>query len=184
MVEKNVLYEDIIFKMLVTSVNLTTDLLELITDDRLEVKVTKQENYLEANNIILRESSLFSHKYKMMVSQNIVLLYSEFMPLDLFNSIMLKKEGIGRLLRKTDSISTRKIIQSGYRQPFEVVNLLNKPYKLQFDSQKAIPFKEYKVRFDSYPFEGMYLVEYFNPEMISKIIKYLTEFSEERSNIV
>ncbi|MBY0207111.1 MULTISPECIES: hypothetical protein [Paenibacillus] len=181
--KKSVLYEDIIFRMLVSSVDLTTELLELITEDRLEVKVTKQQK-LETDNIILRESFLFSHKYKMTISQNIVILYSDFMPLDLFNSIMLKKEGIGHLLKRTGSSSTRKIIRSGYRQPSEVINLQNEPFKLQFESQKKIPFKEYKVRFDSYPIEGMQLVEYFNPEMISEIIKYPMKLSEERNSMV
>jgi chorismate-pyruvate lyase len=171
-----------IFQLLMFSENRTTDILELITGDRLLPVVIKQhkittplqdQSQIDAkrsSECILRESYLRTEKNGFCVSQNIAIIYSEEVPWEVYSNILQKKEGIGHILKMLDAQSSREIMSCGWRKSSEVVDLFNNPYPHIFNQDQSLPYKQYKLTFKSYSSTGIHLLEYFNPEILS--LKY------------
>ncbi|WP_338552328.1 acyl carrier protein [Paenibacillus sp. KS-LC4] len=167
----------IILQMLVTSNSRTTDLLEVITMDRLRPIVASQSHV--SGGKLLRESFLITERDKRYVSQNIVLIDPAYVPSTLLEQIMSKKEGIGHVLRVSHTRDIRSMIQYGWRLTAEAVDLFDQPYRLRFQEHRRVPFKEYKMTFPPFQESGVHLIEYFNPDMIRLNSEWNQSFMDE-----
>ncbi|WP_332693685.1 hypothetical protein [Halalkalibacter lacteus] len=166
------IYKDIIFKLLLTSNGRTTDILEVLAEEGLQLIVSNQtiDHELlgngETTKCILRESHILTRESKFILSHNYAKIYPEFTPDTLSEKIFKKKEGIGSNIKEMDIISTRRIINYGWRESTNVVNLLNEKTQIVFDCKDPIPFKEYVVSFEQNGHSGIHLIEYFNPNIL------------------
>jgi len=172
--------KDIIYKLVLTSENRTTDILELIVNDELKAIVTKQGPVFHGGlEYLIRESMLYSKKKSLYVSQNIAIIYSENIPQEVFSAIIQKKTGLGKIMKQLKYPSTREIVNFGFRSTSEIMDVINKPHKLIFNASSSVPFKEYKVKFKSCKSSGIHLIEYFNPEILSVAKPYLSVVNDQ-----
>ncbi|MGG4143619.1 acyl carrier protein [Paenibacillus algorifonticola] len=172
--------EWIILQMLVTSNSRTTDMLEIITMDRLLPIVARQSHV--SGGKILRESFLITESERRYVSQNIVLIDPAYVPPVLLERIISEREGIGHVLRASHTRDIRTMIQNGWRLTAEAVDLFDKPYRLQFQEHRRVPFKEYKMTFPPFQDSGVHLIEYFNPDIIRMNTKSTQPFMDEEGD--
>jgi chorismate-pyruvate lyase len=170
----------LLLKILLITDGRTTDILETLMDETMALEVIRQEQTNEEPDAHLgeapgapyyiRESILTGIKSKLIVSHNIALVCSKYLPPVMFEAIASKHEGIGRTISTFGMPTSRKMVDSGWRNDNETVDLFHKPIQLRFSSTKCgVPYKKYSIDFGSNP--GIYLLEYFNPSMITHRLK-------------
>jgi hypothetical protein len=156
----------VLFELLLVSDGRTTDMLESLCGERVYVEVINQEKHA---NTIYRESFLYTVNRDLFVSHNFMMLYPEHVPSEFYQRILEKEEVIGKILKNDEVQSNRIITKNGWCLPTEISDLSGNPKKLIFDEDLnggLIPFKEYKLHFQSNENPGIKLVEYFNPNLI------------------
>jgi adenylosuccinate synthase len=157
--------ERLIFDMLLVTDGRTTDLLEAILNEKMLVSVIRQQKLVDESSY-LRESILISDKSRFIVSHNIALVYSQYVPPALFEKIANREEGIGSSIRSIGIESYRLVVDSGQKKGDEAVDLFQKPLMLRFpDLKRPVPYKNYVMQFGHVP--GIQMLEYFNPEMVN-----------------
>jgi chorismate-pyruvate lyase len=176
--------QKLIFDLLLVTDGRTTDLLETLLEEKMRVTVIRQEQLNEEHvdyqvestdaPLYLRESLLISDKSDFIVSHNIAIVNSKYVPDSLFESIAHRQEGIGKAISSMGLQSYRKVVDSGLKGEEEAVDLFQKPINLRIpDRQTQIPYKRYDIYFQLAP--GIHMLEYFNPEVIryriNKVIK-------------
>ncbi|MCD9026480.1 4-hydroxybenzoate synthetase [Cohnella sp. NL03-T5] len=170
----------LLFKILLITDGRTTDILETLMDETMSLQVVRQEQINEEQSTHLgesldapyyvRESILVGAKSHLVVSHNIALVCSKYLPSLMFEAIAAKKEGIGKTISTFGLQTSRKLIDSGWRNDTETVDLFQQPLKLRFSPTKSrVPYKKYSIDFGSHP--GIYLLEYFNPNMVHLRLK-------------
>jgi len=167
------IYKDMIYKLLLTSNGRTTDILEVLAGDDVELMVVNQVmDQVNLDNgkstpCIKRESYIINKRSKFILSHNFAKIYPDFTPNALSAKINKKEEGIGSSIKNMDIISTRRILDFGWRDRTAVVDLQRKPQQLIFESNDNVPFKEYEVSFEQNGHPGIHLIEYFNPNLLN-----------------
>ncbi|MDT8975518.1 4-hydroxybenzoate synthetase [Paenibacillus sp. chi10] len=167
--------QKLIFDLLLVTDGRTTDLLETLLDEKMLVTVIRQEQLNEVPAdyqvdssdapLYLRESLLISDKSDFIVSHNIAIVNSKYVPASLFESIAHRQEGIGKAISSMGLQSYRKVVDSGLKGEEEAVDLFRKPLNLRIpDLHTTIPYKRYDIYFQVFP--GIHMLEYFNPEVI------------------
>lgn len=167
--------EKLLFELLLRTDGRTTDTLETLMDDKMSVRVIAQEQIedgvVEKSGEISgapyyrRESILISEKNNIVVSHNIALVCSKYVPAPMFGALAAKQEGIGKTISKLGLQTSRKLTGYGWRGEPETVDLFHNPFKLHFSRANAmVPYKQYRIYFDTVP--GIHMIEYFNPQMI------------------
>lgn len=167
--------EKLLFDLLLRTDGRTTDTLETIMDDKMTVRVIAQEQIeegeIEKSGAISgapyyrRESILISEKNNFVVSHNIALVCSKYVPAPMFEALAAKQEGIGKTIGRLGLQTSRKLTGYGWRSEPETVDLFHNPFKLHFSRVNAMaPYKQYCIFFDAVP--GIHMIEYFNPQMI------------------
>jgi len=167
--------QKLIFDLLLVTDGRTTDLLETLLDEKMRVTVIRQEQLNEIHAdyqvessdapLYLRESLLISDKSDFIVSHNIAIVNSKYVPASLFESIAHRQEGIGKAISSMGLQSYRKVVDSGLKGEEETVDLFQKPLNLRIpDLHTKIPYKKYDIYFQVFP--GIHMLEYFNPEVI------------------
>jgi chorismate-pyruvate lyase len=165
----------LLFKILLITDGRTTDILETLMDETMSLKVVRQEQLNEEQTAHLgeasdppyyvRESILIGSKSQFVVSHNFALVCSKYVPPLMFEAIAAKQEGIGKTISTFGLQTSRKLVDSGWRNETETVDLFHKPMQLRFSPTKSrVPYKKYSIDFGSQP--GIYLLEYFNPNMV------------------
>lgn len=156
----------VLFELLLVSDGRTTDMLETLCGERVYVEVINQEKH---DNTIYRESFLYTVNRNLFVSHNFMMLYPDHVPSEFYQRILEKEEVIGKILKNDEVLSNRIITKNGWCLPTEISDLSGNPKKLIFAGDLnggLIPFKEYKLHFQSNEKPGIKLVEYFNPNLI------------------
>ena len=168
--------QKLIFDLLLVTDGRTTDLLETLLDEKMRVTVIRQEQLNEvpadyqvdssAAPLYLRESLLISDKSDFIVSHNIAIVNSKYVPDSLFESIAHRQKGIGKSISSMGLQSYRKVVDSGLKGKEEAVDLFQKPLNLRIPDLHTtkIPYKRYDIYFQLLP--GIHMLEYFNPEVI------------------
>ncbi|TMV53037.1 4-hydroxybenzoate synthetase [Paenibacillus mesophilus] len=167
--------EKLMFEILLRTDGRTTDILETILDDKMTVRVLSQEqieagDFEESGEIsgapyYRRESILISEKSNFVVSHNIALVCSKYVPAPLFEALTARQEGIGKAISRLGLQTSRRLADSGWRSGAEPTGLFQKPFKPYFSPVNAhSPYKKYCIYFDTVP--GIHMIEYFNPQMI------------------
>ncbi|EGL16003.1 hypothetical protein [Paenibacillus sp. HGH0039] len=165
----------LVFQLLLTTENRTTDFLELITGETMIPSVLKQSTATQApllavkegtRDAVLRESLLRTEKSGLVVSQNIAVMYPDFIPLPINLKLAQKKEGIGKIMRDLNIRNTRTILDFGWRKPEHTTDLTGNPYSVTFADNPAVPYKQYTITFEEFNTPGLHLLEYFNPRML------------------
>ncbi|EPY07117.1 hypothetical protein PAALTS15_11639 [Paenibacillus alvei TS-15] len=168
--------QKLIFDLLLVTDGRTTDLLETLLDEKMRVTVIRQEQLNEVPAdyqvdssdapLYLRESLLISDKSDFIVSHNIAIVNSKYVPDSLFESIAHRQEGIGKAISSMGLQSYRKVVDSGLKGEEEAVDLFQKPLNLRIPDLHTtkIPYKRYDIYFQVFP--GIHMLEYFNPEVI------------------
>ncbi|SYX85297.1 4-hydroxybenzoate synthetase [Paenibacillus alvei] len=167
--------QKLIFDLLLVTDGRTTDLLETMLDEKMRVTVIRQEQLNEIHAdyqvefsdapLYLRESLLISDKSDFIVSHNIAIVNSKYVPASLFESIAHRQEGIGKAISSMGLQSYRKVVDSGLKSEEETVDLFQKPLNLRIpDLHTKLPYKRYDIYFELLP--GIHMLEYFNPEVI------------------
>jgi hypothetical protein len=170
----------LLFKILLITDGRTTDILETLLDETMSLLVTRQEQINEEYTMhvgeasgapyYVRESLLIGVKSQLVVSHNFVLVSSKYVPPVMFEAIASKQEGIGRVISTFGLQTSRKVVDFGWRNDNETVDLFQKPVQLRFSPMnRSTPYKIYSIDFGSHP--GIYLLEYFNPNMILNRLK-------------
>ena len=165
----------LVFQLLLTTENRTTDFLELITGETMIPCVLKQVTATQApllavkegpRDAVFRESLLRMEKSGLVVSQNIAVMYPDFIPLPIHLKLAQKKEGIGKIMRDLNIRSTRTVLDFGWRMPEHTTDLNGNPYSVTFAENTAVPYKQYTITFEEFATPGLHLLEYFNPRML------------------
>lgn len=172
-------YTETDFYEILKSIERTTDMLEKLAHDKLQVRVLKQENLVdrflandplarEAPCSIMRESYLYSTKHNLITSHNFAIIYPELLPGTLEDEIYLKGRGIGEVIRTYEMQSKRMLIQYGFRDPHTLWDILYQDASLSFpiNGLGAVPFKEYTIQFPGFSSYGIKILEYFNPRVL------------------
>jgi hypothetical protein len=170
----------ILFKILLITDGRTTDILETLMDETMSLQVIRQEQINEEYTVhvgetsgapyYVRESLLIGVKSQLVVSHNFALVCSKYVPPVMFETIASKQEGIGKAISTFGLQTSRQLVDSGWRNDNETVDLFQKPIQLRFSPMKCgTPYKIYSIYFGSHP--GIYLLEYFNPNMIIHRLK-------------
>lgn len=167
----------LIFDMLLVTDGRTTDLLETLLDEKMNVTVIRQEQWKEGQGngsegspYYLRESVLSGAMSGFVVSHNIALVHSKNVPPALFEKIAHKEEGIGKAISAIGMESFRKVLESGRVRGQDAVDLFQEPITLRFpELNKPVPYKKYVIYFGLVP--GIQLLEYYNPELIHHRLK-------------
>ena len=178
-------FQRLLFEILLRTDGRTTDILETLMDDKMSVRVIAQEQVQEADiehsgeisgaPYYKRESILVSEKRNFVVSHNIALVCSKYVPAPMFEALSARQEGIGETIGKLGLQTSRRLVDCGWRSEQETADLFQKPFKLHFPREnEKVPYKKYCIYFQSVP--GIYLIEYFNPHMIRQ---RLNEFLRE-----
>lgn len=168
-------FHKLLFDILLRTDGRTTDMLETLMDDRMSVRVIAQEQVEEANvqqsgeisgaPYYRRESILISEKSNFVVSHNIALVCSKYVPAPMFEALTARQEGIGKTISTLGLQTSRRLTDYGWRNETEAVDWFQKPLKLYFaQMNEMVPFKKYCIYFDSAP--GINMIEYFNPNMV------------------
>lgn len=186
--------EGIIFDLLLTSDGRTTDLLETLMDEKMQVSVLRQgagtevehaeehakeqgeehagdQSPMEASSFgghrrdIARESILIGATSRIVVSHNIALIHAEHVPHALLERIARGHEGIGKAISSIGAESLRKIADYGMIGSDAALDLNGHPVKLQFAERcDSVYYKKYVIYFGLLP--GIQLLEYFNPHIV------------------
>jgi chorismate-pyruvate lyase len=162
--------EKLLYEVLMVTDGRTTDILEVIVGEKVSLKVFKQKNIRSVNGYdenILRESLLISENSNRVISQNISIINPSAIPIELYNDICRKDTGIGSTIKEKNILSKRKILNFGWRKADEISDIFNNPYFLKFEINAILPFKEYKIYFDSSNNCGIHILEYFNVRQIN-----------------
>lgn len=168
-------FQKLLFDILLRTDGRTTDILETIMDDKMTVRVIAQEQIgdLKIENpgeisgapYYRRESILVSEKSNFVVSHNIALVCSKYVPAPMFEAMAARQEGIGSTISKLGLQTSRRLADYGWRSESETIDLFQKPFKLYFSQADTMtPYKKYCIYFDAVP--GIHLIEYFNPQLI------------------
>ena len=169
------LLHGLIFKILLVTDGRTTDILETLLNEKIEVHVIRQEQIDEDHADLFSESSgaplyvrdslLISEKSRFLISHNLALVYSKHVPPSLFEKIAHRKEGIGKSINTLGLQTFRKVLDSGAINGEEAVDLFQKPIRLRFpELREKVPYKKYSIYFGPAP--GIQMLEYFNPNII------------------
>ncbi|MFD0620219.1 chorismate pyruvate-lyase family protein [Paenibacillus sp. GCM10027629] len=169
------LLHGLIFKILLVTDGRTTDILETLLNEKIEVHVIRQEQIDEDHADLFSESSgaplyvrdslLISEKSRFLISHNLALVYSKHVPPSLFEKIAHRKEGIGKSINTLGLQTFRKVLDSGAKNGEEAVDLFQKPIRLRFpELREKVPYKKYSIYFGPAP--GIQMLEYFNPNII------------------
>ena len=167
----------LIYDMLLVTDGRTTDLLETLMDEKMQVTVIRQEQWTERRGVTaagspfyLRESVLSGADSGFIVSHNIALVHAKNVPPLLFEKIAHKEEGIGKAISSIGVESFRKVLDSGHIRGEAAVDLFQKPMKLKFSElNEPVPFKKYVIYFGLVP--GIQMLEYYNPELVQYRLK-------------
>lgn len=165
----------LIFEVLLITDGRTTDILETLLNEKMTVKVIRQERMNKEHVKLLSESSdapyyfresiLVSEKSQFIVSHNFAVVNSKHVPDSLFEKIAIQQEGIGKTINSVGIHSFRKVVDRGLKNEDEAVDLFQKPIKLSFSKlHSKIPYKRYSINFGHAP--GIQMLEYFNPEIV------------------
>jgi chorismate-pyruvate lyase len=184
-------FQKLIFDILLRTDGRTTDILETVMDDQMTVRVLSQEQLREqdiaANAGISgapfykRESILVSEKSNFVVSHNIALVCSKHVPAEMFEALSGREEGIGKTISKLGLHTSRRLYEIGWKSAAEADDLFRKPFKPQFSrGSEKIPFKKYGLYFGTDP--GIYMVEYFNPNMVRYRLERALKGKEDAKN--
>ncbi|MDQ0229081.1 hypothetical protein [Metabacillus malikii] len=171
--------EEIIIELLLVSQDRTTDILEIITNEKLQPKILKQMDASEllhkdkhsnsqlGAGILLRETCLYTSISQRLVSHNSGLICQDLVPSELYTGITEKKRGIGDLMASIKVATTRNIIECGYRENDKLTDIFGNRVTSHFeDTEALIPFKKYELTFNGHNQPGIYLLEYFNPQIV------------------
>jgi chorismate-pyruvate lyase len=167
--------QGLIFDFLLKTDGRTTDLLEMMLNEKMIVDVIRQEQIDgEDANLMgetsggpyyIRESVLIGESSRFVVSHNISVVYSKHLPPALFEKIAHRQEGIGKVISSLRMPTFRKVIDYGFMNEGEMIDLFQRPLKIRFSNLKnKVPYKRYFIYFGSKP--GIQLVEYFHPSII------------------
>lgn len=173
-------FRKLVFDILLKTDGRTTDILETIMDDKMTVRVIAQEQIGEGDieqsvdlsgaPYFRRESILISEKSNFIVSHNIALVCSKYVPAPMFEAIAARHEGIGKTISRLGMPNSRRLAGYGWRSERETVDLFQKPFKLYFSPLNVrAPYKKYCIYFDGAP--GIHMIEYYNPLMIHHRLK-------------
>lgn len=184
-------FHKLLFEILLRSDGRTTDMLETLMDDKISVRVIAQEQieeeHIEHSGDIFgapyyrRESILISEKSNFIVSHNIALVCSKYVPAPMFEALVARQEGIGKTISTLGLQTSRRLADFGWRNETEAVDLFQKPLKLSFaQMNEMVPYKKYRIYFDSDP--GINMIEYFNPNMIRHRLKQVIYEKQERND--
>jgi chorismate-pyruvate lyase len=165
----------LIFDLLLVTDGRTTDLLEMLLNEKMIVHVVRQEQIGEEDADLMgessggpyyiRESVLIGEKSRFVVSHNIALVYSKHVPPALFEKIAHQQEGIGKAISSLGMRTFRKVADSGFMTEAETVDLFGRPIKIHFPNlQNKVPYKRYFIYFGRKP--GIQILEYFHPSII------------------
>lgn len=181
--------QGLIFDFLLITDGRTTDLLEMLLNEKMTVHVIRQEQ-IDGEDVNLmgessgfpyyiRESVLIGEKSRLVVSHNIAVVYSKHLPPALFEKIAHGQEGIGKVISSLEMPTFRKVIDSGFMNEAEAVDLFQRPIKMHFpDPQNKVPYKRYFIYFGRNP--GIQLLEYFHPNIIGHRLQQ--GITKEQSN--
>jgi len=150
---------------LLASESSTTEMLEYAMKEKLTAHILEQY-YVENNEqeAVHRATILFIQNKELIVSQNSVLLYPQYIPDKFLEALFEKKGGIGELLNEMSMVTCRHIIKNGIIDYKEAINVLGDKISLLFpDINGKVPFKYYFLEFDKFSSKGMEIIEYFNP---------------------
>jgi hypothetical protein len=161
----------LVFDLLLTSDGRTTDMLESIVGESLNVSVIRQDEYMVGENLQLhRESIICNHSRDFIVSQNYCRIHTSLVPEPLLRTILDKKSGIGYVMESLEVCTFRRIIDSGWKARDKLDHYDSQPIHLQFSpAVTQVPFKQYTIQFSPYEQPGIYMLEYFNPLMLERI---------------
>ncbi|WP_203363916.1 hypothetical protein [Bacillus sp. REN10] len=172
--------KEIIFEMLLISENRTTDILEIITNEKIYPVVLNQQEATDIFNekikdearkgkhVILRETSLYTRDTHRVVSVNSGFICKEYVPPELYLGIIGKEKGIGEIMAGMNINSSRRILQKGWRSEDSLVDICDKGFSNNFGTvETLIPFKKYELMFAGYAQPGIYLIEYYNPYVLN-----------------
>lgn len=175
----------ILLDLLLVTDGRTTDLLELIMNEKVRVEVIRQEQITEDANIMgefsggsyyVRESVLIGEKSGFVVSHNIALIYSTHVPPALFENIAHRQQGIGKVMSSLGIRSLRDVADSGFIIGEDAIDLFKKPIKIRFpDLHHPIPYKRYFMYFGRKP--GIQMLEYYHPDLLAHRLQQ--EFKQE-----
>ncbi|MBB4824756.1 hypothetical protein HNO89_001980 [Sporosarcina luteola] len=169
------IYKDVIYQLLLTSNGRTTDILEVLAGDEIELLVVDQvADHVnlgdgQLTQCLIRESYIIIKKSEFILSHNFARVYPDFTPTGLHAKIKEKEQGIGSSMKTMEIPSTRRILASGWRKGSTIVDVQKKSRQLIFNSNDPVPFKEYEVRFEQNGHPGIHLIEYFNPDLLNAL---------------
>ncbi|QGH36746.1 DUF98 domain-containing protein [Gracilibacillus salitolerans] len=168
------LLQELLLDLLLVTDGRTTDLLEILLNEKVTVQVIRQQQIAEDTNLIgefsggpyyIRESVLIGEKSGFVVSHNIALVYSKHVPPALFKNIAHRKQGIGKAISSLGVRSFRKVVDSGFVNEEEAVDLFRQPVNIRFTNlHNKVPYKRYFMYFGRKP--GIQLLEYYHPSLI------------------
>ncbi len=168
------LLQELLLDLLLVTDGRTTDLLEILLNEKVTVQVIRQQQIAEDTNLIgefsggpyyIRESVLIGEKSGFVVSHNIALVYSKHVPPALFKNIAHRKQGIGKAISSLGVRSLRKVVDSGFVNEEEAVDLFRQPVNIRFTNlHNKVPYKRYFMYFGRKP--GIQMLEYYHPSLI------------------
>lgn len=178
----------LLFDMLMTTDGRTTDLLETLMDEKMEVQVLGQEQIDEAQAAALgdasgapyyvRESVLIGERSRFLVSHNLVLVCARHVPRPMFDALASRQEGIGKAISGLGLATSRKVTDCGWLPAAEAVDLFGLPLTLRLPHvTEPVPFKKYTIYFGAAP--GIHLIEYFHPEMVRYRLRQVADLPPE-----
>ncbi|MGP4039127.1 4-hydroxybenzoate synthetase [Gracilibacillus sp. D59] len=182
------LLQELLLNLLLVTDGRTTDLLEMLLNEKVTVQVIRQEQIAEDTNLMgefsggpyyIRESVLIGEKSGFVVSHNIALVYSKHVPPALFQNIAHQKQGIGKAISSLGVRSLRKVVDSGFVNEEEAVDLFRQPVKIRFPNlHNKVPYKRYFMYFGRKP--GIQMLEYYHPNLIKHHLQQ--EIRKEQSS--
>ncbi|WP_163581396.1 chorismate pyruvate-lyase family protein [Gracilibacillus saliphilus] len=168
------LLQELLLDLLLVTDGRTTDLLEILLNEKVKVQVIRQHPIAEDTNLLgefsggpyyIRESVLIGEKSGFMVSHNIALVYSKHIPPALFENIAHRQQGIGNAISSLGVRSFRKVVDFGFINEDESTDLFQQPFRIRFPNLiKRVPYKRYFMYFGRKP--GIQMLEYYNPNLI------------------
>ncbi|UOQ83659.1 4-hydroxybenzoate synthetase [Gracilibacillus salinarum] len=171
------LLQGLLLDLLLVTDGRTTDLLEVLVNEKIVVEVIQQEKVKETYYI--RESVLIGEKSGFIVSHNIALVHAEHVPAELFESMANRQEGIGKAMNSLGLRSFRKVEDGGFLNKADARDVFQKPVSLRFrDTEDKVPYKRYNMYFGSEP--GIEMIEYYHPNLIEHRLEQ--EINKEKLN--
>lgn len=167
----------LLFDILLATDGRTTDILETLLDEKMNVEVIRQQQIeekdienvagLSGGPYYVRESLLIGDRTRFVVSHNIALVCSQYVPAAMFEALAAKQEGIGKTISDLGLQTSRRLSDCGWKTDSEIVDLFGMPIKLRFSfaqSTERTPYKRYAIYFGEEA--GIHLIEYFNPDIV------------------